>query len=206
MRNVGDLEFGKTAWAVFASGPSVTDMPVEEVWAVRSRCSTVFLNYAMCRFGCEEMDVLAWNDWSVSDWLSRGGLKPGVRLWSSEAAFPFGEPAPLMDDVDCWFDSSFGNFTLTNVLRDLRKFHPTRDVLLFGVDFEARDDEAKWYDRFVDEDKKRRRKDKPFDGMFEAQRRELALLDGSRIWNCNLSSKLDVFKKSEWREALRCST
>jgi hypothetical protein len=186
--------------AVFASGPSVARMAVEEVREVRRSCFTVFLNYAMARFGPEEMDALAFGDWKVSRWLADGNLKPTTALWATESAFQDGEPKSVMDEVGAWIVSSRGNFTLTNVLHDLRAFLPDRRVLLFGVDFRVEGETQKWYDAWTDEDRRGRAKAQDHSRCFEVQRRELALVDRRDVWNCTPGTALDVFEKAgDWR-------
>lgn len=187
--------------AVFASGPSLLRMDIEEVRAVKEKCFTVFLNYAMSRFGPEEMDVLAFGDWRVSRWMANGNLKSGVKLLATWSAFQDCQPKDILGKVDAWIESSRGNFTLTNVLHDLRKMVPDRRIILFGVDMKVEPEAVKWYDLYTDADRKMRR-ETDHTRCFEAQRRELALVDGKMVWNCNPDSALDVFEKAEWRDVV----
>ena len=208
MRNIGDVAIDRPI-AVFGSGDSVSRMSPDTLAAVKSRCFVVMMNYAMCRFGPEDMDMLAFHDASVAAWLVDGHLKSGVMLWASEAAFPMVKPGsggtwcrhPLYDAlyvcVDCWFESSRGNCTLANVLHDVRTWRPGAKVLLFGVDMKGT---GRWYNEamgFKDmrpEDEGR---------YFEAMSRDLAeVRSGGKVWNCNLDSALDVFPKADWRKVV----
>ena len=125
-------------------------------------------------------------------------------MWTSEAAFPFDLPVRIQEKVDFWIESSRGNFTLTNVLHDLRKYHSDQNILLFGVDFKLEPGEnVKWYDTIIDDDKKRRIDKIESNRWFEAQKRELEMVQANgKIWNCNIESVLDVFPKEDWMEVL----
>ena len=202
LRTVADILGPQKCVAVFASGPSLLRMGTEEVRAVKEKCFTVFMNYAMSRFGQEEMDVLAFGDWAVSRWMANGNLKPGVRLLTTWSAFQDCQPKDILKKVDAWIESSRGNFTLTNVLHDLRAMAPDRRILLFGVDMKVEPDVVKWYDAYTDEDRRMRGKVQDHARCFEAQRRKLALVDGRMVWNCNMDSALDVFEKAEWRNVV----
>ena len=204
MKTIADIIGSQKCVAVFASGPSLLKMEDWEVRAVKEKCFTVFLNYAMSRFGPDEMDVLAFGDWKVSRWLSEGNLKPGISLWVTESAFQGGEPGIIRmvaERSGAWIKSSRGNFTLTNVLHDLRDMVPDRRIILFGVDMKVEPEAVKWYDNYTDEDKKAR-KTSDHTMCFEAQTRELALVDKKMVWNCNSDSALDVFEKAEWRDVV----
>jgi hypothetical protein len=203
MKTIAAIDIDKPI-AVFGSGMSILEMGSDELGDIHQRCFTIFMNYAMCRFGPVEMNMLVWQDWNISYWLANKHLVSGVRLWTTEAAFPFGQPTEIREKIDCWIESSKGNFTLTNVLRDLRKFHPEKAILLFGVDFKVESGEnAKWYDVVIEDDKRRRIDKSPHGRCFDTQRRELELIDaGDKIFNCNLDSALEVFPKEDWMEVL----
>ena len=204
MRTIAAVDMKRPAIAVFGSGMSILKMAKDEMVSIRERCFTIYMNYAMCRFGPEEMDMLVWNDWNVSYWLANENLKSGIKLWSVDAAFPFGLPTVIKDKVDCWIQSSRGNFTMTNMLHDLRKFHPDKNILLFGVDFKVEPGEnVKWYDTFIDVDKRLRKTEYPHERCFKSQVRELEqVIAGGKIWNCNLDSALEVFPREDWMEVL----
>jgi len=199
---IDGISFDEPCVAVFGSGPSILDMTLEEMQEVKSKCFVVMMNYATARFGQDEMDMLAFHDAKVASWLAQGNLKPGVLLWASKAAFPFGQPAEVMDMVNCWFRSSKGNFALTNIIHDLRIMKPEKKVLLFGVDFKVGPgDELKWYDRYTNADKEGRGVGAYEARCFMAQDRELKLVDaGGMVWNCTPGSALDVFPKEDWRK------
>lgn len=202
---IADVPFDEPCVAVFGSGPSVLDMTLEEVREVKSRCFVVMMNYATCRFGCGEMDMLAFHDASVALWLADGHAKPDVGLWASEAAFPLAQyrdggrssVGSLHCGVRCWFRSSRGNFTLTNMLHDLRELRRNKRVLLFGMDMRGTGrwyDEAMGFEPIEPEDEKR---------YFAGHARELGFVDaGGMVFNCTPGSALDVFPKAEWRKAV----
>ena len=199
MKTIGSVGIDKPI-AIFGSGMSILEMGYDEIRHIKERCYTIFMNYAMCRFGPMEMDMLVWHDWNVSYWLAKDNLRPGIKLWACDSAFPFGLPTKIKEKVDYWIESSEGNFTLTNVLRDLRKYYPEKEILLFGVDFkEGSGDNMKWYDVVIDDDKKMRIDKSPRGLCFEGQKRELSRIKAEgKIWNCNLDSALDVFPKDDW--------
>jgi len=207
LKTIGKLETDREFIALIGSGLSILDMPDEEFHELKRHAYIIHTNYAFCRFGPAEMDMLVWYDQKVSRWIE-SHLKEGVSLWTNQASLMAGVAPKLAQRVDYWLESGRGSFTLLQALINLQKFLPNKKVLLFGVDMKANPDDAanvKWYDHYMEYDKASRNHALyPAERAFKSFGKEFRIfVQPHNIVNCNLDSGLDHFPKMIWQEAVK---
>ena len=206
VRTIGKLVSDKKYVAVVGSGLSVNRMTNEEFREIKEVAYVIMVNYAFCRFGKEEMDMLVWYDLAVTDWIE-ANVKDGVSLWTNMAAFRGRQYSPLKSRVDFWLEGGLGQYTLSMALANLCKFLPSKKVLLFGVDLKVKkgdDENVKWYDSHIDFDKEKRGCVYPSQRAFDGFERDLRLfVRRGNIVNCNADSALELYPRMNWREVTR---
>jgi hypothetical protein len=200
------LTIDKQFISVFASGDSILKIPKEEIWKMKEKSFTIFLNYAPSNFTEKEMDLLMFSDKIVANFLEEKlTTKPTYKLYSRPQAFVDKKPAKIYGWLDYMFDNNadsiFGNYTLTWLLQYLNAYFPNKTILVHGLDLVGL---GKWYDNYTDADKKKR-------GLHYnqlAKLRECAeqinkFVLKENIFNCNLESKYDGLIKKEWKEIIK---
>ncbi len=178
-------------------------MPDEDFAQIKAQAFVVTLNYAPIRL---RGHLNLWSDRRVSQFLEQYyASRPKDCLFlvqenrTSRAFRP---------KVDFWFDRKKenlqGNYTIVWALQLLRKYFPEKKILLFGVDLYASDTEqAKWYDRFTDYDRKKRGTQYQLHQKLNQCGEQIALyVPPQNIYNCNPRSHLQHFEKKNWREVL----
>jgi len=207
VRTIADLRTSKRCFALFGSGHSVPAIPKRELYAIKQSCFTVFTNYAFCSFDSRVMDMLLFGDYHVGQWVWQHRDR-NVLLWTREQAFQNGEPSEFHDLIDFWLEDAPGTFTLLWGLWNLRKHHPDKPVLLFGVDMHTDDAEnVKWYDKVIPDDKDRRIDPYPAKRSFARFTRDFAMyVKPEGVYNCNPDSGLGVYPRVYWREVVSITT
>lgn len=188
--------------AVFASGPSVNSMSVQELSYIRSRCFTITLNYAPVRL---ESDLNIWSDRRVGHYLAErysGSDKDRLFVTQKSHTREFDSLADYYFDRRA--DGLAGNFTLVWLLQLLRQHFNDKQILLFGADFHLPPSQPlKWYDAFTDHDRAYR--GAAFDPERKLDQCAVQLQShcaSARVINCTPGSALSVFEQRDWRDVL----
>lgn len=203
MRSLRYLEIKQPYIALFGSGNSLNDLPQEEFDFIKSKAFTITINYAPLRW---HGHLNMWSDRKVSEFLSEfyhSNPKQGLFLAQRNKV-----PGPFSEEVDFWFspktDELLGNYTIVWALQLLQKYFPNKLILLFGVDMYALSkEEDKWYDRYTNYDREKRGENyKVQKKLLQCAQQIERFCRRNNVFNCNLKSQLDFFKKRDWRTIL----
>lgn len=137
MKHFSEIPINKPYVVIIAGGLSVLDITVYQWALLRQKCYVITTNYAPVLLGG---DLNAHSDRMVSEWLEGREFEQEI-LFKGEGGNYF------------WSDSDVKTkFTVTALLELLKKYHPEKMVLVFGVDGYHKPDERKdhWYDYFIE--------------------------------------------------------
>jgi hypothetical protein len=200
------LQTNKPRIAIFASGHSILDIPLEEIKEIKEIAFTLFMNYAQCHFNEEHMDALIFSDKVVGGFLNINlQEKPKYALIAREQAFHKFTPAKIYNWMSYYFDHRkdgvYGNYTLVWALQYMQKIFPTKPIMLFGMD-KGTKGLGKWYDKFTQHDTKRRPPNthSQMQKLNECAQQVDKWVNKSTVYNCNASSGYNGFLKMNWRD------
>lgn len=211
-KHVSTIQIDSPYISVFASGNSLLSLTDEDIYKIKEKSYTIFLNYAPIKFKDDMMNMLVFSDKKVSKWLDEEYIKKKREKkskWLSRTqAFHGHNPNLVYGMVDYHFNTGMdalkGNYTLVWLLQILQKFATGKTILLFGVDLHCKTGKAKWYDNFTDYDTKSRGSHYNVPNKLNdcgAQIKKHIKREG--VFNCNMDSALDWFVKKDWKEILK---
>lgn len=209
-KHVSNIHIDKEYVSVFASGNSVLSLTDEDIYKIKEKSYTIFLNYAPVKFKDDMMDMLMFSDKAVAKWLYDEYIvkrRDKHSKWITRVqAFSGNNPVEVKEMVDFYFNTGMdalrGNYTIVWLLQILQKFTHKKTILLFGVDMECKD-KAKWYDGFTDYDKIKRGSHYNVPKKLEECEAQIKQhIKKDNVFNCNLNSGLDWFIKKNWKEIL----
>jgi 2-polyprenyl-3-methyl-5-hydroxy-6-metoxy-1,4-benzoquinol methylase len=200
MKTLSRLTIPHPFIALFGSGSSVHDISESDLACIKAHAFTITLNYAPIHLNGH---LNMWSDRKVSDFLENHySQAPKECLLLAQEGRVNGK---LNEKVDFWFNRSKenlkGNYTLVWALQLLKRYFPNKPILLFGVDmYCTHEKEAKWYDRYIDYDRKRKGQHVRLTHTLRQCALQLQQhIPKTGVYNCNLSSQLDHFEKKDWR-------
>ena len=205
-KKIRDLVIDKKFISILASGPSSMLLGVENLYHIRNSSFVFTMNYAPIQL---KGDCNIFSDRKVSEFLQDYYLKNRKDCLLLSKADAFGEHTQkIRNQVDYFFDVKEdeirGNFTIGTLIQLIQKYWPDKVILVFGLDMKVGpNNEVKWYDKFTDYDKGKRRllNIKQEMAKIEASTNQLKdFTKNTNIYNCNMQSLFDYYPKMEWRE------
>lgn len=196
IHKIDELEIPQDTISVFTGGFSVDELDDDDLWYIkRKTCMTAINEYLWNRI---DPHIRVWYDNGISDNLAR------VEKNSVYITRPRGLTYNILGKIDYVFDDLLteGEYTFYSWIQILRKYYPEKTILMFGFDCYSSDermcwDKGKLVKRKIINYSKTLKEHKDF---FENRyKREPEFFDN--IWNCNLSSAVDIPKK-DYKELL----
>ena len=215
-----DVEIKNNTVSIIASGTSVDELSDTDLEYIKSNSLMFGINYSVVRFN---PDVLIWADHEPAQYLNqfyKDHKKETLLLGNAHSVMGNDRFSSLVGtafwrNVDYWWTPKgmLKNLSLTWLLQLLNiYFPPDIRILLFGVDLYGAE---KWYDSYIAFDKAKKLLDKPKkDDSVAITSKDLRrtqvylkeLLRAGRIpehiYNCNPTSKLEVFEKRLFKELI----
>lgn len=207
---ISQLKIEKPIISVFASGLSVLQLSNTELEQIHNKSYTIFINYALTYFDPKYIDALFFSDKKVSIWLSENIIKQNkpitYKLISRNEAFTHNKPYDIFQAIDYFFelkkDKIYGNYSLPWLLQLIQKYFPKKEIMIFGLDMKAESNEtAKYYDCYTGYDYLNRGQKYDIGKKLDqcAEQLKIYIKQHEHIYNCNLDSGFNYFKKKDWK-------
>jgi hypothetical protein len=205
--NFNKLKIDQPYISIFASGPSINALTLEDFSYIKEKTYMVGTNYFILKY---LPHMAFWSDYKVTDFMTdyyRNKEKDCI-LCSREEGFSVAQVG-FKVKVDYWFDKKYynlyGNFTSFSAMQLFQRFFPDKPILLFGMDFQFNPGILKFYDTLTDHDSKDRNDNKypsSISRLLENLNHFYTNKDTSKIYNCYLDSALNLFQKKNYKEVL----
>jgi hypothetical protein len=203
MKSFKELKINTPFIAVLGSGTSILDLTPSVIQKIKTKAFMITLNYAPIRI---QGHLNFWSDPKVSFFLTKfyeGEIPQPLLACRKGCVNP-----PLSEKIDHFFcpleENLSGTFSAVWLLQLLQKYFPEKIILLLGFDFYlATPEVSKWYDLYINFDKKSRKSgDSSLKKLNLCMFQMRNFVSSSNIFNCNPESKLPFFQKGNWQSIL----